>query len=100
MCSVVIYSVPLPPSDGSENYHGRLHREGEFPFQHSTELLKHMDPPTGRALLYLPPSSIHIVHWNDNNRRSTIALQPDDLDQAVRIVPFSLVFIPIIHLIL
>ncbi|KAF8449349.1 hypothetical protein L210DRAFT_2660735 [Boletus edulis BED1] len=79
--SAVIYSVPLPSLEENEHQHGRLHREAEFPLL-DNEMLKHMDPHTGRVLLYLPSTSIHIVHWNDGNRRSTISLQLDQLDQA------------------
>ncbi|KAF8548848.1 hypothetical protein OG21DRAFT_1515831 [Imleria badia] len=77
--SAIIYSVPLPPSEANENHHGRLHWEAEFPL-HETELLKCMDPHSGRALLYSQPTSIHILHWRDGNRRLIISIHPDDFD--------------------
>lgn len=48
-----------------------------------------MDPHSGRALLYTMPTSIHILHWRDGNRRSTISIEPDDFDLGVRIVSFT-----------
>ncbi|KAH0836449.1 hypothetical protein J3R83DRAFT_8056 [Lanmaoa asiatica] len=78
--SAVIYSVPLPPLGVGENFHGRLHWEAEFQL-HETERLKDMDPHSGRALFHCPPASINILHWRDDNRRSTISVQLGDLDE-------------------
>lgn len=72
----------------SEKYHGSLHWEAEFPLR-ETHLLKHIDPYSGRVLLYCSQTSIQILHWRDGNRRSTISLQSDDLDQGVRIVSLA-----------
>ena len=72
----------------SEKYHGSLHWEAEFPLR-ETHLLKYIDPYSGRVLLYCSQTSIQILHWRDGNRRSTISLQSDDLDQGVRIVSLA-----------
>lgn len=98
MSSAVIYSVPLPPLGTSENNQGRLHSEAEFPLG-ETELLKDMDPYSGRALLCFAPTSLHIVHWRDDNRRSTVNIQMDDHDEGVSIVSLARGSYPYAHLI-
>ena len=85
MYSAAIYSIPLPPLGIDEAHQGRLHPEAEFPLL-ETELIKDMDLYSGRALFYVPPTSIHVLHLRDDNRRSTIDVQLDDLDEGVSIV--------------
>ena len=94
--SAVIHSVPLPPLWASEPYHGGRHWEAEFPLN-VTQELKHLDPSSGRALLCDSPTSIEILHWREFNRRSTISLQRDDLNQGVRIVSLLMDRIFIAH---
>ena len=82
MCSVVIYSVFLSSlGTNEENHHGHLHHEAEFPLRERDQL-KYMDPYSGRALLHCSSSSIQILHWRDDNRRSTIPIEQDALDEA------------------
>lgn len=88
MSSAVIYSVPLPPLGASENHQGCLHPEAEFLLR-ETELLRDMDPYSGRALLHFPPASAHVVHWREDNRRSTIDIQLDNLDDGVSFVSLA-----------
>ncbi|KAG8215088.1 hypothetical protein J3R82DRAFT_8509 [Butyriboletus roseoflavus] len=77
--SAAIYSIPLPPLGVNDSHQGRLHPEAEFPLL-DTELLKDMDPYSGRALFHFPPTSIHVLHWRNGNRRSIINILWDDLD--------------------
>lgn len=88
MCSAVIYSVPLPPLGVNENHQGRLHREAEFQLR-DTDLLKDMDPYSGRALMCCSSTSIQILHWYDDNRRSTISIEQDVHDERVSIMSLA-----------
>ncbi|KAG9309875.1 hypothetical protein JVU11DRAFT_9903 [Chiua virens] len=80
--SVVIHSISLSDAQFgvNENDDKRLHWEAEFPLRES-ESFKHMDPDTCRAILYESPTSICVVYWGDNNRRSTMSIQSDDVDE-------------------
>jgi len=79
--SAAIYSVPLPPLGETDSNHGQLNLEAEFPLLEG-EVLKHVDPYSGRVLLYSPQTLIHILHWREDNKRSAIPVQLEDEDQA------------------
>ena len=84
--SVRLVGRCLTPAN--ETHRRRLRPEAEFLLV-ETKLLKDMDPRSGHAVCYFPPTSTHVLHWRDDNRRSTIIIQFDDLNEGVSIVSFA-----------